>query len=119
MKPVYKCQICGNIVELLHDGSGALVCCGQSMNLLKEKKAQDETDIAEKHVPIINGNAVKVGSVEHPMTKEHFIEWIEATDGKEIAKVFLTPEESPRAEFSFEPTEARAFCNLHELWEYN
>jgi len=77
-KQVYKCNICGNMVEVLHVGAGQLVCCGQSMELLTEKTA----DVGlEKHVPIIEktkkGIRVKVGSVLHPMEQKHYIEWIE------------------------------------------
>jgi superoxide reductase len=114
---VYKCEICGNIVEVLHTGEGELVCCGQPMNL-QEEHAEDP-EKGEKHIPVIEGNFVKVGSVPHPMTNEHSIEWIEATDGKETTKVFLKPGEEPKAEFSFEPTAARAYCNLHGLWATN
>lgn len=111
---IYKCEVCGNIVELLHEGGGALVCCGQPMKLFEE----NTTDGAiEKHVPVIENNRVKVGSTEHPMDKEHYIEWIEATDGKEISRVFLKPDQKPIAEFSFEPSSSRAYCNLHGLWK--
>jgi superoxide reductase len=111
---ILKCDICGNIVELLKDCKGILVCCGKEMRLLEENK----TDGAlEKHVPIIENNRVKVGSVEHPMDESHFIEWIEATDGQEISRVFLRPGQKPIAEFSFEPVSARAYCNLHGLWK--
>jgi superoxide reductase len=114
---VYKCMVCGNIVEVLHSGEGVLVCCDQPMNLQEEHTKDPEK--GEKHIPIIEGNVVKVGSISHPMTEEHLIEWIEATDGKETAKIFLKPEQAPEAEFSFEPTSARAYCNLHGLWKAN
>ena len=71
----------------------------------------------EKHIPVIENNRVKIGNIEHPMTEEHYIMWIEATDGKEISKVFLKPGQKPIAEFSFEPVSARAYCNLHGLWK--
>ncbi len=113
LKEVYKCSICGNIVEVVHASAGTLVCCGQPMNLLKEKKK----DVgSEKHVPVIEGNKVKVGSIEHPMEKEHYIEWIEANDGKQSSKVFLSPGQKPEAEFCFKIKSARIYCNLHELW---
>ncbi len=111
---IFKCEVCGNIVELLHSGNGQLVCCNQPMKLLEE----NTTDGAvEKHVPVFENNRVKVGSVEHPMEDAHFIEWIEATDGKEISRVFLKSGQKPVAEFSFEPVSARAYCNLHGLWK--
>ncbi len=114
-KQIYKCEICGNIVEVLHNGVGTLVCCGQPMNLQKENSVDASK---EKHVPIIQGEIVKIGSVEHPMTSEHYIEWIEATskDGQ-IAKVLLKPNSKPEAKFSFKPITARAYCNLHGLWK--
>ena len=112
---VYKCEICGNIVEVLHDAEPGVFCCGQPMKLQEEQN--EEEGKTEKHKPVIEGNVVAVGSVPHPMTEEHSIEWIEATDGKEIAKVFLKPEEEPKAEFSFEPISARAYCNIHGLWK--
>ncbi len=111
---IYKCEVCGNIVEVLHGGAGELVCCNQPMNLQKE----NTVDAAhEKHVPIIEGNKIKVGSTAHPMEQEHYLEWIEASDEKQTAKVFLKPEQAPEAEFSFTPTTARAYCNLHGLWK--
>jgi len=113
-KEVYKCEVCGNIVEVLHEGMGELVCCGKPMVLLTENTTDTAT---EKHVPVIQGNDVVVGSVEHPMDEDHYIEWIEATDGKQISRVFLKPEEEPRAQFDFIPVSARAYCNLHGLWK--
>lgn len=117
LKEVYKCEICGNIVEVIHASGGTLVCCGQPMKIQEGKNSEEGK--TEKHKPVIEGKLVKVGSVEHPMTEEHSIEWIEATNGKETAKVFLSPSEKPEATFSFEPTSARAYCNLHGLWTSN
>lgn len=115
LKEVYKCEICGNIVEVIHASGGTLVCCGQPMKLQEEKI--NEEGKTEKHRPVIIGNVVKVGSIEHPMTEEHHIEWIEASNGKETTKVFLKVGEKPEAKFSFKPTSARAYCNLHGLWK--
>ncbi len=114
-KEIYKCELCGNIVEVVHEGAGVLVCCGQPMKIQKE----NTVDAAqEKHVPVIEGNKVIIGSIEHPMTSEHYIEWIEATsETGEVAKVFLKPGEKPEAEFSFNPVSAREYCNLHGLWK--
>ncbi|MEK6913616.1 MAG: desulfoferrodoxin [Nanoarchaeota archaeon] len=113
-KEIYKCEICGNIVEVVHEGGGQLVCCGQPMTLMNEK-IKDVGN--EKHVPIIQGELVKIGSVEHPMTTEHYIEWIEATSKEgQITKVFLKPNSKPEAKFSFKPMIARAYCNIHGLW---
>ena len=113
LKEIYKCEVCGNIVEILHEGAGELVCCGKKM-VLQEENTVDASE--EKHVPIINENKVKVGSIEHPMEEEHYIEWIEATDenGK-TKKVFLKPGQKQEAEFCFKPVSARTYCNLHGL----
>ena len=121
-KQIYKCEICGNIVEVLHEGKGELVCCGQPMKLYEEKTADSAK---EKHVPVIekmNGKVkVKVGSVPHPMEEKHYIEWIELiADGKSYRQ-FLKPGDSPEAVFDVDATnvedlQAREYCNLHGLW---
>ncbi len=117
---VYKCEICGNMVEVLHTGAGELVCCGQPMTLLKE----NTTDAAkEKHVPVIekvsNGYKVKVGEVAHPMEEKHHIEWIELLAGDRAYRQFLKPGEAPEAFFAVEAAQvtAREFCNIHGLWK--
>jgi superoxide reductase len=115
-REVYKCEVCGNIVEVLHSGGGQLVCCGQPMKLMKENG--DDKASKEKHVPIIKGNVVAVGSVSHPMEEEHYIEWIEAeSEEGEVCKVFLTPDDDAESEFPFKVKSARAYCNLHGLWK--
>lgn len=117
-KEIYKCEVCGNIVEVEHSGGGTLVCCGQDMKLMKENA--DDKASKEKHVPIIKGNVVSVGSIAHPMDESHYIEWIEATsESREISKVFLKPGDKPEAKFSFKVKSARAYCNLHGLWRSN
>jgi len=119
-KQIYKCNICGNIVEVLHTGGGELVCCGQSMELLKEKR-QDIGE--EKHVPVIEntetGARVKVGSVPHPMEEKHFIEWIEIIADGIVYRKFLKSGEKPEAEFEMKAGNiiAREYCNLHGLWK--
>lgn len=120
LNQIYKCNICGNIIEVIHTGVGQLVCCGQPMELLTEKT---EDVGLEKHVPIIEkvGDKVKVkvGSVPHPMEQKHYIEWIEIiTDGRTYRK-FLKPEDKPEAEFEItaEKIEAREYCNIHGLWK--
>ena len=116
LKEIYKCEVCGNIVEVVHASGGTLVCCGEPMKLMKENG--DDNASKEKHVPIIKGKVVAVGSVAHPMTDEHYIEWIEATSKEgEISKIFLSPCDEPEVEFCFEVTSARAYCNLHGLWK--
>lgn len=117
---IYRCEICGNIVEVLHEGVGELVCCGQPMTLLSEK-TEDQGN--EKHVPVIEhtekGIKVKVGAVTHPMEENHYIEWIEViADGRTYRK-FLSPGDSPEADFAITPekVEAREYCNVHGLWK--
>lgn len=117
---VYKCKICGNIVEVLTAGGGELVCCGASMTLMTE----NTTDAAvEKHVPVLekksNGWQVNVGSVDHPMTAEHFIEWIELIVGDTVYREFLKAGDKPAAFFpvTADAVTARAYCNLHGLWK--
>jgi len=120
MSEIYKCNICGNIVTVLHTGVGTLVCCGQPMELLKEKTK----DVgSEKHVPVIEktktGIVVKVGSVPHPMEEKHYIQWIELIADGEIYRKFLKLGEAPEAEFCIKAKKisAREYCNLHGLWE--
>ncbi|MCK5460560.1 desulfoferrodoxin [Candidatus Gracilibacteria bacterium] len=119
LNQIYKCDICGNIVEVIHSAEGQLVCCGQSMQLLEENK-QDAA--LEKHVPIIeqtNGLVrIKVGEVPHPMEEVHYIEWIELVTEEKVYRKYLNPEDSPEAIFNLnaENITARAYCNLHELW---
>jgi superoxide reductase len=85
------------------------------MKLLEEKSADSAT---EKHVPVVEGNKVKVGSVPHPMTNEHYIEFIEIMDGERICRKFLNPGEAAEAVFdSFTPTKSREYCNIHGLWK--
>jgi superoxide reductase len=117
---VYKCEVCGNIVEVLHEGKGELVCCGQPMKLYKE----NTVDAAkEKHVPVIektaNGFKVKVGSVTHPMEEKHYIEWIELIADGVAYRKFLKPGDAPEAEFCLDAAKvtAREYCNLHGLWK--
>lgn len=117
---VYKCELCGNIVEVLHGGDGELVCCGQPMGLFKE----NTVDAAkEKHVPVIEkvdgGYKVKVGSVAHPMEEKHFIEWVEIIADGKVYREFLCPGQAPEAEFEINATTvaAREYCNLHGLWK--
>lgn len=117
---VYKCDICGNIVEVLHTGGGDLVCCGQPMKYLEE----NTVDAAkEKHVPVIektaNGIKVTVGSVAHPMEEKHWIEFIEVVADGKVYRQDLKPGQKPEAEFCIKADKvtAREFCNLHGLWK--
>ncbi len=117
---IYKCEVCGNIVEVLHGGDGELVCCGEPMELLDEKTADAAT---EKHVPVIEkingGYKVKVGSVPHPMEEKHYIEWIELLADGKAYRQFLEPGGEPEAVFNVEAdsVSAREHCNVHGLWK--
>ena len=117
---VYKCDLCGNIVEVLHGGAGELVCCGQPMKLFTE----NTVDAAqEKHVPVIEkvdgGFKVKVGEVAHPMEEKHWIEFIEIIADGKVYRQFLNPGDAPEAFFNIaaENVTAREYCNLHGLWK--
>lgn len=116
---IYRCNVCGNIVELIHVGGGKLVCCGKPMELQKEKT---EDEGAEKHVPVVektaNGIKVKIGSIPHPMEKEHFIEWIEVEIEGKAYREYLKPEMAPEAEFCIEGKidRVREYCSVHGLW---
>jgi len=117
---VYKCEVCGNIIEVLHAGMGELVCCGEPMKLMKE----NTVDAAkEKHVPVMekagDGIRVKVGSVAHPMEEKHHIEWIEVISEGKAYHQMLNPGEAPEAMFKLAGEKAviRAYCNIHGLWK--
>ncbi|MCX8124747.1 MAG: desulfoferrodoxin [Spirochaetes bacterium] len=117
---VYKCDICGNIVEVLHEGKGDLVCCGQPMKLQVENTVDASK---EKHVPAVEKTAegikVQVGSVEHPMEEKHYIEWIQLIAGGKSYRQFLKPGEKPVAIFKVDASTytVREYCNLHGLWK--
>ncbi len=117
---VYRCNVCGNIVEVLHAGAGQLVCCGQPMELLAEKTVDTGK---EKHVPIIEkideGVKVKVGSTPHPMEEKHYIEWIEIIADGKVYRKFLKLGEVAEVEFKVkaEKIEAREYCSIHGFWK--
>ena len=116
----YKCALCGNIVEVMHAGGGPLACCGQPMNLLTENTTEAAT---EKHIPVVEQTAeglrVKVGSVAHPMTEDHYIQWIEVITAERVYTKFFKPGEKPEALFKVEGdvVSTRAYCNLHGMWK--
>lgn len=130
IKEIYKCEVCGNIVEVLHTGVGELVCCNQPM-ILQETKTEDEG--VEKHLPVIeelpanvcqgkDGFRVKIGENEHPSDENHYIEWIELnTTEDKSGKKYLKPGEKPEVEFYTrkEVVSIRVYCNIHGLWEKN
>lgn len=120
---IYKCEICGNMVDHVHVGGGTLSCCGKPMTLQTEMTADTST---EKHVPFIQktdqGVLVKVGeTVDHPMMEAHYIQWIELLTERAVYRKFLTPQDKPQALFLIASDEkvigAREFCNLHGLWK--
>jgi len=120
---VYKCEICGNIVEVLHGGVGTLVCCGQPMVLQAERT---EDTGYEKHLPVVeaagDGIKVSVGSTRHPMEEKHHIEWIEVGTNEQVCRKQLHPGEVPEAEFAIPSaavTFVREYCNIHGLWRTN
>ncbi|MBN1828663.1 MAG: desulfoferrodoxin [Deltaproteobacteria bacterium] len=117
---IYKCEVCGNIVEVLHEGPGELVCCGKPMKLFKENTVDASK---EKHVPIAEEKAglltVKVGAAPHPMEEKHYIEWIEVIADGTTYRHFLKPGDKPEATFSISASTyiLREYCNLHGLWK--
>ncbi len=117
---VYKCEVCGNIVEVLCGGAGTLVCCGADMTLFKENSVDAAV---EKHVPVVEKTAdsvtVKVGEAAHPMLEKHYIEWIEIIADGKVYRQFLNPDDAPEAIFNIaaDTVTARAYCNLHGLWK--
>lgn len=117
---VFKCGVCGNIVEVMHQGEGVLVCCGKDMLIMTE----NTVDAAkEKHVPVIEmiegGVKVKVGEVAHPMEEKHYIEWIEIIAGDKVYQQYLKPGDKPEAVFKIDAASviAREYCNLHGHWK--
>ena len=121
LKQIYKCEICGNIVEIIHTGVGSLVCCNEEMKLLDEKT---EDSSVEKHVPFIEKTdgeiLVKVGqNQDHPMTEEHYIEWIQLIADDVTYRKFLKPGDKPQAKFNVtaDKVSAREYCNVHGLWK--
>jgi len=127
-KQVYKCNVCGNVVEVLHTGVGELVCCNEPMELMTAKDREEGT---EKHLPVKeelpaescavrDGFKIKIGEDEHPMEEGHYIEWIEinTVEGRS-GKKFLQPGDKPEVDFHTrkEVASARAYCNVHGLWE--
>jgi len=118
---VYKCELCGDIIEVLHASAGQLVCCGQNMKLVSENTVEASK---EKHIPVIErisgGVKVTVGSIAHPMEEKHYIEWIELLAGDTVLRQYLKPGVPPVAIFEGVTATnlvAREFCNLHGLWK--
>jgi superoxide reductase len=121
LREIYRCEVCGNVVEILNEGAPDLHCCGQAMVKLS---AKTEDQGQEKHVPVVedteNGIKVKVGSVEHPMEEKHYIKFIEVLTENKVLKAELRPGDKPEAVFCVkkdEVKEVREFCNIHMLWK--
>jgi superoxide reductase len=121
LRELYHCNICGNVVEVVSIGATSLVCCGEDMTKLETKSGEEGR---EKHKPVTENTAsgvlVKVGSVEHPMTPEHHIDFIEVLTPDKVLRAELKPGAKPQAEFrklSGEITITRAYCNIHGLWK--
>ena len=117
---IYRCKLCGSMVDVVHGGEGTLVCCGEEMALVVENSAEAAK---EKHLPVVtrflNGYKVIVGSIVHPMEERHFIEWIELVADGVACRQYLRPGMKPEAEFNIQATSisVRAHCNLHGLWK--
>lgn len=112
---IYKCEICGNMVEMVHEGEGEMTCCNQKM---KKLEANTEDAVEEKHVPCQDGTVIQVGDVAHPMTQEHHIEWIEIINlNGETMRKYLKLKQPPEWDFCREGEVVRAYCNLHGLWQ--
>lgn len=118
---IYKCPICDNIVEVIHEGVGQLICCSMPMELMEENTTDAAT---EKHVPVVEktekGFRVVIGEVEHPMAQEHYIEWIQLIADDKAYRQFLHPGQKPEAEFFIADASkviVREYCNIHGLWK--
>ena len=117
---ILKCNLCGNIIEVIEAHSDNLVCCGQDMNILQENIIEAST---EKHIPAVEktngGILVKIGSIAHPMEEKHYIQWVEVISKNKSYKKFFSPNNKPEAFFPIEDDKliVRAYCNLHGLWK--
>ncbi len=117
---IYRCNQCGNIVEVVHLGTGKLVCCNNQMELLKPQK-----DVGpEKHIPLIQEHEtsykISIGKIPHPMEDNHCIEWVELITPQKIYRKFFQPGDKPVAEFQIvdkpEKVKARQYCSIHGIW---
>lgn len=116
---LYLCETCGNIIQVMHSSYGELVCCNKPMKKLTPQTITQEESLKEKHVPVFNGTTIQVGSVIHPMNKEHHIEFIQiySDDKKHTQTVFLSPEDTPKiTSENNNYNHAVEYCNLHGLW---
>lgn len=108
------------MVEAVRTGAGELVCCGEAMELVNENTQEDVA--TEKHIPVVekDGNVllITIGSVEHPMEEDHYIEWVEVISGPTVHRRYLKPGDEPKTKFICRQDNytVRAYCNLHGLW---
>lgn len=120
LNEIYKCEVCGNTVEVVHQSGGTLVCCGKPMTKLAENSVEAAK---EKHIPVTekvqDGICVKVGEVEHPMLDNHYIEWIEVHTKNKIYRKYLKPGEKPQALFKVdeEIIAVKEYCSVHGVWK--
>jgi superoxide reductase len=121
LNQIYKCEVCGNIVAVVHTGIGTLVCCDQPMISQVE---HEEDQGFEKHLPSLSFEGdnltVTIGETLHPMEEEHYIEWIEYIVENEVSRFYLKPKDEPKATFKMKDNIhyiVRAYCNIHGLWE--
>lgn len=120
---VFRCPHCGNIVTVMNYGGGTLVCCGDPMILVVA--GEQETASKEKHVPVVavvdSMIEVTVGSVPHPMTPEHYIQWISIVTDSSVYTQYLKASDAPKASFALPAGtadyEVYAYCNIHGLWK--
>lgn len=117
---LYRCSICGNIIQIMHEGVGELVCCNQPMEKLVPHQIDEEKK--EKHVPVfLNEYEIQVGSEQHPMVEEHYIDFIQSFshDKKHVETKFLDPNEEPKMKLcsNSEHNCAIEYCNIHGLWK--
>ena len=117
----YICPHCGNLIEMVHDAGVKPHCCGQKMDELVPNSIEAS---GEKHIPAVSVNEnvveVNVGSVNHPMVEEHWIEWVHLVSEKGSQRKYLNPGEAPNVRFRLEddkPVAVYAYCNLHGLWK--
>ncbi len=119
MSEIYKCDVCGQVIQVLNKSAGTLVCCNKPMRLLQEKTIDAGS---EKHVPIIKQEGsnveVRIGSIPHPMTTEHYIQWIKIITTREEQLIKLKPGDEPiiNTTINGEIIKVNAYCNKHELW---
>ena len=121
LREIYQCEVCGNVVEVVNNSQGELVCCGKAMTKLE---AKTEDTGGEKHIPVVEDMdgviKIKVGSIEHPMAEDHYIKFIEVLTQNRVCRAELNPGQVPEAEFPVKKKDivgVREFCTIHGLWK--